>query len=274
MEIILNNINYTYKKIGFDDFKILDNVNMIIKNNEITSLIGNNSSGISTLLLIIGSLIEPTKGTIKNKISSKTIGFVNEISDEQFYNDTVYNELKSCLILNESTKNIDKRINDSLIMVNLNPKILKRNPHDLSLGEKRKLGFACALITNPDIIILDNPTIGLDANGKNELIKLLRLLKKRYNKTIIITSHDIDFIHFISDKIFVLDNKKIILEGNKYDVFKQTKILDFCKISLPKTIIFSNYVFKNKKIKLGYRDEINDLIKDIYRNTTYKKENL
>lgn len=271
MEIELKNIDFVYKKINYQQKEVLENINIKFKEGKISSIIGKSGSGKTTLLEIINSLLIPTKGEViinnmSNKNVKKEIGMVFQFPEEQFFNQTVKQELELTLRLNDYKINqIDKRIIEVLAMVGLNDTYLNRNPFKLSNGEKRKLALAEVLILNPKVILLDEPTIGLDSKSKNDIIKLLRLLKNRYNKTIIIATHDMEFIHKITDYIYVLDNKNIILEGDKYKVFKQEKKLNKLGIKVPYTISFSNKVLETKNIKIGYRDDINDLIKDIYR---------
>lgn len=264
MEIELKNVDFTYEKINYEKKEVLKNINMKFEAGKITSIIGKSGSGKTTLLELIDNIIVPTKGEIIIEDVNK-IGFLFQFPEEQFFNQTVKKELEVILKLSDYKKNINKRIHDVLEMVNLNEDYLNKNPFNLSSGEKRKLALASVLILNPKIILLDEPTIGLDDKDKNEMIKLIRMLKNRYNKTIIIASHDMNFIHKIADYIYVLDNKKIIMEGDKYTIFKQEEKLNKIKIKVPNLISFSNKVLKIKKIKIGYRDDINDLIKDIYR---------
>ena len=264
MEIELKNVDFTYEKINYEKKEELKNINMKFEAGKITSIIGKSGSGKTTLLELIDNIIVPTKGEIIIEDVNK-IGFLFQFPEEQFFNQTVKKELEVILKLSDYKKDINKRIHDVLEMVNLNEDYLNKNPFNLSSGEKRKLALASVLILNPKIILLDEPTIGLDDKDKNEMIKLIRMLKNRYNKTIIIASHDMNFIHKIADYIYVLDNKKIIMEGDKYTIFKQEEKLNKIKIKVPNLISFSNKVLKIKKIKIGYRDDINDLIKDIYR---------
>ena len=163
----------------------------------------------------------------------------------------------------KSVKNIEKHISDALLMVELNDSYLNRNPFTLSSGEMRKVAIASVLAFNPKIIILDEPTIGLDNKSKNNLIKIIKLLKNRYKKTVIIVSNDTDFLLQVVDHVILLDKGRIIYEGNKYDVFKQD--LEKYKIKRPKIIEFEQLVLQKKNIKIGYRDDINDLMKDVYR---------
>lgn len=271
MEIELKNINFVYKKINYQEREVLKNINIKFKEGKISAIIGKSGSGKTTLLELINSLLIPTKGEVlinqvSNKNVNKDIGMLFQFPEEQFFNKTVKQELEMTLILNDYKLNqIEKRIIEVLLMVGLDQTYLNKNPFKLSNGEKRKLALAEVLILNPKILLLDEPTIGLDSKSKNDMIKLLRLLKNRYNKTIIIATHDIEFIHKFVDYIYVLDKKEIIIEGDKYTVFKQEKKLNKIGIKVPYTISFSNKVLETKKIKIGYRDEINDLIKDIYR---------
>ena len=156
-------------------------------------------------------------------------------------------------------------IKEVLMMVGLNENYLKRKIDSLSHGEKRKLGIASILVYNPKILLLDEPTLGLSPQDKKDFIRLIKRLKNNYHKLIIIAGHDVEFIHAVCDQICVLEQGSIFLEGNKYDVFSQEEQLKKIQVRVPQMIAFSNLVYKKIKIKMGYRDEMNDLIKDVYR---------
>lgn len=280
MEIKFNDVDFAYKKINYVDKEVLEKINISFRKEKINGLIGKSGSGKTTLVELVNYLLIPTKGSIKiddfliesdkkfkeTELLRFNVSLVFQFPEEQFFCSTVKDELILTLkLFNFKLNQIDTRIIDVLKMVNLRVDCLNQSPLKLSRGEQRKLALAIALLINPKVLILDEPTIGLDSKSKNDLIKLIRLLKNRYHKTIIIITHDMDFLHKIVDYIFVLDNKKIVLEGTKYEIFKQEKQLNKYHIKVPKIIEFENKVLMKKKIKIGYRDDINDLIKDIYR---------
>lgn len=272
MEIKFDKVNFTYKKINYCEHEVLKNINIKLKAGKINAIVGKSGSGKTTLLELITGILKSTTGKvlidekeINNLNNAFDIGYVSQ-DNNQFLQKTVKEELEMLLKLyNYKLKEKKKRINDSLIMVGLNEKYLNLNINNLSSGEKKKLALASALILNPSILIIDEPVIGLDRKTKEELKKIFRILKTRYNKTIIFVSNNLDFVLEVADYVYVLYDKEIVLEGKKIDVLSKTDILKKYGIIGPNITSFENLVLTKKQIKIGYRYEINDLIKDIYR---------
>lgn len=280
MEIKFNNVGFSYNEQTPLKKEVLRGINIEIHEGKINGIIGKSGSGKTTLVEMINALLIPSVGNIKvdDYIIEKNqkivninnlrvnIGLIFENPEDQFFNTTVKKEIEFGMkYFNYKTDKIEKRVMDALKMVGLDDTYLTRDPFSLSSGEKRKVAIASVLAFNPKVIIFDEPTLGLDASSKENLIRLIKMLKNKYNKTIIINSHDVDLLHKLVDHVFILHNKKVVIEGNKYEVFTQVDKLNEYGIGVPKVIEFSHKVLVQKKIKMGYRDEINDLIKDIYR---------
>lgn len=263
MEVKIENVCYN------DNLK---NINIYFNKGTITSIIGKNRSGKSTLLNLICGLELPKEGKIKiGKVSitsntknidnlKKNIFYFNENITSRLYNFNILEDFK-CMLKSP----IDKEyLNDLLKSFELKEEILLKNYMEISTSEKKKLCLIIMIMSNKKIIILDNPTSGLDKKSSQTLIKFLKKEKKK-DKVIIIASNDSDFVLQISDKVAVLDNNKIIFNEDKYIVMSNELILNKVNMKIPDIIKFENTVLKEKNIKLGYRDNINDLIKDIYR---------
>lgn len=278
MEIKFNDVTYVYQK-PYPRIALSD-VNIEFKKDMINGIVGKSGSGKTTLIELINALIIPTKGTIKvgsrvikpkgkiknvNQMRYK-IGLVFQFPEEQFFCKTVKKEIEFGMkYFKKNTKDNAKHISDALKMVGLDDSYLERNPFGLSSGEMRKVAIASVLAFNPSVVILDEPTIGLDNASKENLIRIIRMLKARYKKTVIIVSHDTDLLLKISDYVVVLDKGKVVLEGSKYDVFTHEKLEEY-GVKRPKIIEFEQLVLNKKGIRLGYRDELNDLMKDVYRH--------
>ena len=280
MEIKFNDVSYTYDKVNYQKKEVLKDINLSFLESKITGIVGKNGSGKTTMLELIDALLLPSTGNIQvgnfiidqnQKIKNINdlrfqVGLVFQFPEDQIFNNTVREELEMGLkFYHYKMDQLETRTLDALKMVGLDVSYLDKNPLELSHGEKRKVAIASILMINPSVLILDEPTIGLDVESKRSLMKLLRILKNRFHKTIIIVSHDTDFLLPLVDQVVVLHNKQVVLQGDKYSVFKQVKKLKQYGVKVPQIIEFSDKVLSKKGIKIGYRDEINDLMKDIYR---------
>lgn len=265
MELILENICYRYPQKT-----IFKNLNMKIPSGKISGIIGDHGCGKTTLLKIIMGMKE-YNGTVlfnNEKLNKNNIAKIGVVFDNEnyFLGDTILKQLKHELSLfNLSQNEIDKRIDELCELCDLSKEYLNKKIINLSTSEKSWVSFLSVIAADPEVIILDNLTSKLDYDKKQVLARVLKFMKHRLDKTIIIVGHDIDFMHKIVDYFYIVAEFKIAFSGRKYDVFKDSELMELYGIKVPKLIEFSNKVMKKKEVKIGYRDEINDLIKDIYR---------
>lgn len=271
MEVKVDNVSYINNKKC-----VLKNIDTCFEDNTINFIVG--SSKNIFIKLLSGDLIPSRGGILVNNIKidmntdqsiisdlRKVVGFITYINNN---NITVREIILSNLDKyksNFSTTKKEKHLRDALKMVGLGHIEPDCKISDLSSGEQKRVFIAATLAYNPKIILIDENILALDINGKNNLIKIIRLLKNRFKKTIIIASNDSNLIHKLADYIYVLNKESLIKRATKYEIFTDEQILGENHIEIPQIINFSNLVLKNKKVKLGYRDEINDLLKDIYR---------
>ena len=275
MEIKVKNIDYVAdKKV------IFNNLSVSFKDNSITGIIGPVGSGKSILLELIANLRDLNDGeisigsiSITNRPKKKDLHRVHEEVGIVFQSpyDQVYNlNVKKEMLLSLSDLKISKdemleRIKDALSLVELDESYLNKNPFNLSQTELKKVAIASVLVRKPKVLLMDEPTAGFDANGKKMLIKLLKIWRRKEDTTTIIVTNDVDFLNQIADDVVVMKYGKIITKGKRLDVFKNEKVLNDNGVKVPKIIEFENYVLNEKGIRIGYREEINDLLKDIFR---------
>lgn len=253
MEIVFKNVSAG---------NMLNNLSFNICEKKITFVVGESGSGKSLLLSLIDGGIS-YDGEIFKDIES--VMFLRQNPENFFFCNTVYEEILFELKKRKIKCDYDKKIISSLRMVGLDESFLNRSPFEISKGEQKKTAIAIVLACNPKLFILDEPFSNLDYSSKKKLIKLFRMMKLKYGKTFIIATNDTDIALELADEVIGLKSGKIIFQGNKFDLFANNQLLNDANIYEPKLVSFTNLVKDTKGINLGYRDDINDLMKDIYR---------
>ncbi|MDD1752186.1 MAG: energy-coupling factor ABC transporter ATP-binding protein [Methanotrichaceae archaeon] len=236
----LRNVSYSY--MGKID--ALNSISLKVHQGEQVCIMGANGSGKSTLLAVIDGLVFPTSGeyyafdtlvseplfdSIKDNEFRyqfrKKVGFVFQNSDIQLFSPTVYEEIAfGPLQLDMSKNEVRTRVDDVMEMMDIT-RLKERAPHTLSGGEKKKVCIASVLATNPDILLLDEPTAGLDPRTQLWLIELLQDLSKA-SKTIITATHDLDIIQQISDRAIVIgEDHRIKVDRSTESVLNDLELL-------------------------------------------------
>lgn len=247
-------------------------ININFKNNKINGLIGSNNSCIFDIINLICNNENLKEGYIKygnEKIDIKStekdkekirknVFCIKENTRDILFNINVLEDI------NYYIKNIDEeRLNELLKNFNLNNEILSKNYSELSNSEYKRIVLIVGIMVESSILILENPTNNLDNKNIQNLIKILKKLKRQ--KNIIITSNDTNFLLEITDNIILINDNGNTKEGDKYEILSDENLLEEINYEVPNIIKFINEVKKEKNIWLGYRDNINDLIKDVYR---------
>lgn len=278
MEIKLEKVNYYYsKQLG----TVLKEVNLHFPSGKVIGIMGLTGSGKTTLLELLNGTRIPTSGTItigENTINKQgilgdidelhsNIGFLPQFPENKFMYETVLKEISYALEKkNYSPSKRKKHIEQALTMVGLDESYLSRYPFSLSSGESRKVSLAIILACNPKLLLLDEPIIGMDSSDSKHLVSILSTIKARFQKTVVIATNDIDFLNKVADEVVVLKDGKVLLSGDKKEVFKNVNVFKEEGLPLPMVTQFENHVLEKKNISLGHRAEINDLVKDILRS--------
>ena len=235
------NMSYTYP----DGTVALKDINIEILAGERVAIVGSNGAGKSTLFSHFNGLSEPTKGLIK--IDGKpavykkkellkirqTVGIVFQNPDDQLFAPTVMEDVAfGPMNLGFSDEEVDKRVEEALKLVGMTGQE-KKAPHHLSGGQKKRVAIAGILAMRPEIMVLDEPTTGLDPKGVDEVMEILQMLNKE-DMSIIIASHDVEMVTEFADKIFVLHDGKIIGQGTTEEIFNDPKTLKEAHLKPPK----------------------------------------
>ena len=278
MEIVFNKVSYVINKGTPLEKTILNDVSFSITEEGIYSFIGASNSGKSAIGDSINAQCTPTKGEVKigkykiNNIGPRNLkklrfetGYVYKNPYDMFFNKTVGEEISFAMHqFDYKTKRGDLRVVDALKLVGLDDNYLDIDPMTLNIRDAKKVALACILIYNPKIIILDEFTNGLTTDDKNELVRLLRVLKNKYRKIIILLSKDTSFCYGVSDHIYLMSLTRMVRHGKK-DILEDEELLSEINLPLPRIVEFVNT--RNKKgHEINQYTNILDLIKGVYND--------
>ena len=278
MSIKFQEVSYTYSPRSPFEFKALNNISLNLEMNKITAIIGHTGSGKSTLVQQLNALLIPTSGTLevcdfiitpdkkKNKnLKSlrKRVGLVFQFPEYQLFEETIAKDIafgpKNFGVSDEEINEIVKKV---IVQVGLDESYLERSPLELSGGQKRRVAIAGILAMNPDVLVLDEPTAGLDPTGAKAMLDLFVELN-RQGKTIIIVTHEMDYVLEYCDLCVVLNKGDIVYEGTPINLFVNDDIMERVGIEPPLSIEFAKELIKN-----GFNLNLNN-IKDV---TSLSKE--
>ena len=247
MSIKIENLTHIYMPGSPFEKVALSNINLQIEENEFIALIGHTGSGKSTLIQHLNGLLLPTEGKIyiddvditdkgvKLVDIRKKVGLVFQYSEYQLFEETIEKDIEfGPRNLGLSDDEIHERVIKSMQMVGLDYELYKdKSPFDLSGGQKRRVAIAGVIAMNPKILILDEPTAGLDPKGRDEILAQIKRLQQDYKMTIILVSHSMEDVANIADRIIVMNRGKVELEGSKDKVFKEVEKLESIGLAVP-----------------------------------------
>ncbi len=227
----LNDVSYTYAKGTPFEKTALFNVSLTIDNGEFVAIIGATGSGKSTLIQVMAGLL-PVEGVT----SDGRIGLVFQRPEDQLFEETVEKEIAFApKNFGASDDEIKRRVDDVMKTVGLSDKYKNESPLKLSGGEKRRVAIASILSMEPDVLILDEPTAGLDAQSKKKLLETIKRLNEG-GTTIIMVTHDMDDAARLSKRVIVMRDGRVIADGVPRGVFKQTALLTSAGLTPPSTM--------------------------------------
>lgn len=255
MKIIIDHLNHHYEAGTAMEVKALDNVELVIEKAQMIGLIGHTGSGKSTLVQHLNGLLKPSSGTVYidgedifekgyslKKLRSR-VGLVFQYPEHQLFDETVFKDV--CfgpLNLGLSQKEAELSAYEALRMVGLGDDSILQSPFDLSGGQKRRAAIAGVLAMKPEILILDEPTAGLDPRGCREILDLLKKLQKEREITVIIVSHSMEEVAEYVDRIVVMNQGKIVFDDIPKSVFRHHEELEEMGLRAPEVVYLLEYL--------------------------------
>lgn len=264
MSILIEGLSYTYSKGTPYEHKALDNVNLEIREGEFLGIIGHTGSGKSTLIQHLNGLIRAEEGRLEvcgtdmrakkpdYKAVRRQVGLVFQYPEYQLFAETVREDVAfGPKNLGIPDAEIEDRVRDALTLVGLDyDEVKNKSPFDLSGGQKRRVAIAGVIAMKPSVLILDEPTAGLDPLGKHDILELVKSLQRTCSPTVVMISHNMDEIADISDRIAVMKDGHIVACLPPEELFSREDLVALTG-SVPSSVKIAK-LLKERGVDIGF----------------------
>ncbi|MFW2844490.1 energy-coupling factor ABC transporter ATP-binding protein [Lactiplantibacillus plantarum] len=255
MAITFKQVDFTYQPGTPFETKALTDINVTIPTGSYTALIGHTGSGKSTLLQHLNALLKPTSGTVtigervitpttSNKDLKRLrqhVGIVFQFPESQLFEETVAKDIAfGPQNFGASEADALKTAAEMLALVGLDESLLTRSPFDLSGGQMRRVAIAGVLAMQPQVLVLDEPTAGLDPQGRLDMMEMFARLRHERDLTVVLVTHQMDDVANYADNVIVMDRGQIVKTGTPREIFKDPAWLTAHQLGLPKTTAFAH----------------------------------
>ena len=242
----VENLQYVYSAGTPFEHKALDNVSFSVERGEFIGVIGHTGSGKSTLMQQLNGLLKPTSGKVildgrdiwSDKATTRQarfrVGLVFQYPEYQLFEETVYRDIafgpKNMGLPNDE---IDRRVREAAGFVGLTEAQLKASPFDLSGGQKRRVAIAGVIAMEPEVLILDEPTAGLDPVGREEILSNIQAYRRAKNATIMMVSHSMSDVARLTERLLVMNGSRLAMDGTPEQVFARAQELLDMGLDIP-----------------------------------------
>jgi energy-coupling factor transport system ATP-binding protein len=278
MGIKFNNVNYTYPSIGTSKSALID-VNVSIEaKNEFVAVVGHTGSGKSTMIQHMNALLTPSSGEINvfgtnlrtaEKLTPirKRVGMVFQFPEYQLFEETVERDIMfGPTNFGMNAEDAKAKAAEVMELVGLELDLLDKSPFNLSGGQMRRVAIAGILSMEPDILILDEPTVGLDPQGQKEMMDLFTSIHRRTNQTIILVTHDMNVVSEYCNRVIVMKKGEKVFDGEPRELFGQQQLLHDFNLDAPQYMKIMQKV--NEKLGLELNETVlslDDIVSELKR---------
>ena len=242
----VKNLTYIYSAGTPFEHKALDDISFSVERGEFIGIIGHTGSGKSTLMQQLNGLLKPTSGTMlldgqdiwsDKKLTRQArfrVGLVFQYPEYQLFEETVYKDIAfGPKNMGLSPEEVDRRVREAAGFVGLTEQQLEVSPFDLSGGQKRRVAIAGVIAMEPEVLILDEPTAGLDPVGRSEILGNIQSYRKAKNATIMMVSHSMEDVARLTDRLLVMNGSKLAMDSPPAQVFTHAEELTQMGLNIP-----------------------------------------